>query len=92
MINNIILNTVVPMVFSFGSLHDRKGYQDKAIQWLETIPAENNGIIQKFTEAGIITRTAFDTQSILELKSMYCDNRRCLDCAIGNSLLKRNEG
>jgi hypothetical protein len=90
MINNIIVNTVVPIVFAFGYLQSKNGYKEKAIKWLEEIGAENNSLIEKFTRLGIISKNAFDTQSVLELKATYCDNRKCLDCAVGNSLLKGN--
>ena len=90
MVNNIIINTIVPIIFAFGDLHGKNMYKEKAIKWLEEISAETNSITEKFTKSGIISKNAFDTQSILELKNAYCDKRRCLDCAVGNSLLKRN--
>ena len=89
MVNNIIINTIVPAIFSFGYLHSQDSYEDKAVNWLEQICAENNSIVDKFIEAGISSRNALDTQAVLELKSAYCDKRRCLDCAVGSYLLNR---
>ncbi len=28
---------------------------------------------------------------LIELKTQYCDNRRCLECAIGNAILKSDK-
>jgi hypothetical protein len=89
MVNNIIINTIIPIVFAFGDLYQKSVYKEKAIKWLEEINAESNSITRHFAEAGVASKTAFDTQSILELKASYCDHRRCLDCAVGNALLKR---
>ena len=90
MVNNIIINTIIPVVFAFGHVQVRNYFKEKAIKWLEEISAEKNSITDRFTQLGITSKTAFDSQSILELKDVYCDKRRCLDCAIGNSILKRN--
>ena len=87
MVSNIIINTVVPVVFAFGFIQGKASYKERALQWLEEISAEKNRITGKFAELGICNKTAFDTQSLIELKYAYCDKRRCLDCAIGNSLL-----
>ena len=51
------------------------------------LAAEINSITEQFTRLGIIGKNAMDTQALLELKSDFCDKRRCLDCAIGNALL-----
>ena len=90
MANNIVINTIVPAIYAFGHLHEKTHYKDKALKWLEETTGDENTIIEKFRQVGIECKTAFDTQSILELKGLYCDKRRCLDCAVGNSILKRN--
>jgi len=37
---------------------------------------------------GLENRHAWDSQALIELKKAYCDARRCLECAAGNSLLR----
>lgn len=90
MVNNIIINSIVPVVFAFGHIQGGSLYKERALKWLEEISSEKNSITDGFTQLGITSKTAFDSQSILELKDYYCDKRRCLDCAVGNSILKRN--
>ncbi|MGZ5134576.1 MAG: DUF2851 family protein [Flavitalea sp.] len=90
MANNIVINTIVPAIYAYGHLQGRNSYKDKALKWLGEITGDENTIIEKFRQSGIACKTAFDTQAILELKDQYCDKRRCLDCAIGNSILKLN--
>lgn len=92
MMNNIIINTIVPIVFAFGDFYGKSFYKDKGLAWLGEISAENNSITRNFTEAGLTCKNAVDSQSVLELKKTYCDQRRCLDCAVGNALLKRTNG
>jgi hypothetical protein len=89
MINSIMMNTVVPIIFTYGKYHQMPAMQYKAVEWIENLPPESNGIITKFRNIGIPVKNASDTQSLIELKSQYCDNKRCLDCAIANAVLKK---
>jgi hypothetical protein len=88
MINNIIINTVVPMLFAYGNYHHEQKYKDKALQWLEQTEAEINSITKGFMMLNQENKAAYDSQALIELKNEYCDKKRCLDCAAGNYLLK----
>lgn len=88
--NNILINTIVPVLFAFGMHHKEQVYKDKAIKWLDELSSEKNAITRGFETLGFINKTALDSQSLIQLKNEYCNKKRCLDCAIGNSLLKRN--
>jgi hypothetical protein len=88
MINNILINTIIPLVFSYGLYHKEDKYKDKAIKWLEEIEAETNSITKGFNSIGQASKSSFDSQSYIQLKNEYCDHKRCLDCAIGNSLIR----
>ena len=88
MITNIIINTIVPVLFSYGMHNKNDHYVQKGLKWLENLPAENNLIIRNWELIGIKVRSASDTQALIELKSSYCDVKRCLDCAVGNWIVK----
>jgi len=88
MIDNIIINTIAPMLFAYGSYHNENNWKQKALQWLEETSAEINSITKSFQQLGIENKNAFDSQALIELKNEYCNKKRCLDCAVGNALLK----
>lgn len=88
MIDNIIINTIAPVLFAYGSYHKEQQYKDKALQWLESTAAEANNITKGFQRMGVDIRSAFDSQALIELKNEYCTKKRCLDCGVGNALLK----
>jgi hypothetical protein len=52
------------------------------------MPAEKNQPTAIFRQAGLLQQ-AYDSQAALHLRKQYCDARRCLECAIGNSLLRQ---
>lgn len=88
MIDNIIINTVCPVLFAYGNYHNEPKYKDKALNWLEQTAAEKNNITKGFQQLGIENKTAFDSQSLIELKNEYCNKKRCLECRVGNAILK----
>jgi hypothetical protein len=88
MIDEVLINTVCPILFSYGRQQGEQAYCDRALSWLAKIHAEDNSITNGFKSVGIHCASAFDSQALLELKSSYCNEKKCLDCAIGNSLLK----
>ena len=89
MVNNIIINTVAPMLFTYGQYHMEDAFKEKAISLLEQLPVEKNKICDGFARLGIKNQTAFDSQALIQLKNEYCDKKRCLDCMIGAKLLKQ---
>jgi hypothetical protein len=55
---------------------------------LEQISEENNSITNGFKILGIENKNAFDSQALIQLKNDYCNQKRCLECAVGNKLLR----
>jgi len=84
----LIINTIIPLKFLFQK---SRGEVDEEffLVLLKKMKPEKNSIISKFSEIGVSSKNAFDTQALLELKNNYCAPKRCLECAIGNTILKR---
>ena len=74
MIDNIVINTIVPLVFAYGLYHGEEQLKKKALQWLEQTSSEQNSIVEGFVRLGIPNGTAFDSQALIELKNQYCDS------------------
>jgi hypothetical protein len=90
MIDNLVTNTMAPVLFAYGSYYNEERYKTRALDWLEQVGAETNHITKDFMELGIENRNAFDSQALIELKNEYCNKKRCLECGVGNALLKAN--
>ena len=60
----------------------------EAYPHIEQITEENNSITKGFTSLGIENKNAFDSQALIQLKNEYCNQKRCLECAVGNKLLR----
>ncbi len=87
-INTILINTIVPFLFVYGKQKDNEKYVERALKFLEQTEGEKNSIITKWKVLGISAETAYSTQALLQLKNEYCTNKKCLNCSVGNYLLK----
>lgn len=87
LIDLMIINTIIPLKFKYqqtlGVVET-----DKILELATQLKAEKNAIIEKFGELKIKSNNAFETQALLQLKKEYCAELRCLECKIGNSILK----
>lgn len=87
----IIINTVIPFLFAYGALRNDEAIKDKALMFSEKVPAESNSIISKWGERGIKAVSSRESQALLQLRTKYCLKRKCLQCRIGDSVLKMKE-
>lgn len=86
--NILIINAVAPVLFAYGKYKDDENCAERALKLLQNSAPEENAIIKKWKQLGQQPKDAFATQALLQLKNEYCDSFRCLDCAVGNSILK----
>lgn len=90
MIENICINTVIPVLFCYGQVMQDATTIEKAMDFLMQLPAEANKEIRFWKQLGVKMQHAGDTQAMLELRKQYCNQKRCLDCALGHAILNRN--
>jgi len=86
--NGLIINTLIPVLFEYGENSGKNFLKDKALEWLDKLPAEQNSVVSGWAKMGIPADSAFETQALIHLKSRYCDLKRCLHCHIGSKLVK----
>ncbi len=91
MIQNIIINTIIPVLYAYGWYNNNELYKLKALQWIECLLPEKNNITTGFQQLEIKNKSAYDSQALIQLKNKYCNLKRCLECAIGNQILKLRE-
>jgi len=91
MIDNITINTIIPVLFSYGHHRKEDSYKIKAIQWLQELKAEKNNITKQWEQYSIEHKNAFDSQAFIQLTNQYCNKKNCLSCAVGNKILKYQE-
>ena len=84
----IVINVIIPLKFNYLK-RSNVAFDEEGFDLLRQIKSEKNAIVDKFAELGVVSGSAFDSQSLLQLKSNYCAKKRCLYCAIGMRVLKK---
>jgi hypothetical protein len=87
-IRTLIINTVIPFLFVYGKARGKDDFCTRAIDLLESLPAEKNAILARWEETGVRNADAFTSQALLQLNNEYCQPKRCLKCAIGNKIVR----
>lgn len=88
-IDLLIINTIIPIQFAYSNIMG-ESFSEDLIALLNEVSPEKNSIIEKFESFGISAKNAFDTQTLIQLKNEYCNQKACLRCAVGMELLRNN--
>jgi hypothetical protein len=89
-VENLIINTVTPLLFAYGMHKDSEELKEKALEFLTLLKPEKNSITRKWVALGIMSDSAFDSQALIELHNNYCLKKRCLQCTIGAEVINRD--
>jgi hypothetical protein len=85
---NLLINSVVPLLVAYSKAKDDSRLMERAVEILQHLPAEVNKITKLWAGLGISVKSAFDSQALIEQYNNLCQKRQCLNCAVGASLLK----
>lgn len=88
-IDNLLINAIAPMLFFYGKLMGNNYYTENALKLLQDTASEKNHIINGFLNLGVKAYSSFDSQALIHLNNFYCNQKKCLNCAIGIKILKQ---
>ena len=87
-IDVLLINNIAPFLYTYGKLRGDESLKDRSLILLEKVKSEKNTIIDGWKELGFTAKSAADSQALIQLKTTYCDLKKCAACAVGNSILK----
>lgn len=87
---SLAINIIVPLIYLNARFYSRDGSMKQALDLLRSLPAENNHIVRKFEGLGIPVSNAGETQAMIHMKKKFCDKKKCLDCGIGQHLIRNS--
>ena len=90
-IDLLLINTIIPLKFAY-SRYTGKPMEEELLELMQAVKPEKNSVVEKFEQLRPGTlQNALDSQALLQLKKYYCEKNRCLECALGSSLLQRSK-
>lgn len=87
-INGILINAIIPFCYAYGNHKNIERLLSNSFIWLSQIQKEENKLIKKYTNLGFRNTNAYESQGILGLYDLYCKEKKCLDCMLGNHILE----
>lgn len=87
--NLIIINTVIPFLYTYGLHKADERMCERAGRFLEELKAEDNHIVRSWSNAGLPVASAADSQALIQLQKEYCDKKKCLYCRFGFEYLRK---
>ncbi|MDR0712295.1 MAG: DUF2851 family protein [Prevotellaceae bacterium] len=87
-VERIAANFVAPMLFAYGKNRSQEALCEVAVELLEHIAPEQNAQIEGWKSMGVKPQSMFESQALLHLKQAYCDQKKCLQCTIGQQILQ----
>lgn len=86
-IDLLLINTIIPLQYCYQKQNGIDNHED-ILKLIQEIKSEKNGIVDKFQSLKPVSISAMESQALLQLKNLYCDKNKCLQCVIGNNILK----
>ena len=87
-IDLLLINTVIPLKHCHA-IRQGKDISEEIILLANSISPEENSIVRKYKMLANLGSSALESQALLQLKNSYCEKNKCLQCSIGNNLLKQ---
>jgi hypothetical protein len=87
-IQNLVINSVIPIIYAYGLSTGIEKYKEIALGWLKELNPESNSIISEFENHKVFASDAAESQGLLELHQNYCSKAKCFECRIGKKLLE----
>ena len=87
-IDLLLINTIIPIKFSYAK-QKGEAINNQLIEIIRAIGSEKNSVIDGFNSLKSISKSALESQALIQLKTEYCNKHQCLKCAVGNSLLNK---
>ncbi len=86
----IVSNTIVPLSVIYHRFHGKENLSEIIELGLTSISPEHNRITKVFEGYGWRNEHALQSQGMIELKKYYCNQQKCLHCAVGNHILGKH--
>ncbi len=81
-VEKVLLNVVFPYQYAYHRYRNQTEQAERALSFYEMLPAEDNGIIRQWQQAGQIVLTAANSQALLQLTATQCTPKQCEQCLL----------
>ena len=87
-IDVLLINAVLPFIFFYAKSNGLDKIKDIVLTLYTQLKSEQNRYVKFWSNNNILSKSAYDSQSLLELSTELCLNKKCLECEIGLRVLR----
>ncbi len=91
-IDGILINSIIPLIFTYGKSKANHSFCERALVFLEELKPENNQKVNGWKMFNVEAANAKESQALLHLRINYCELNKCLQCKIGHKILTTSNG
>lgn len=84
----LLINALLPLQFQYKKSRGDQSFENVLLVY-EQLKPEANAVVQLFERHHLNIQSAYDSQAYKQLKTHYCDFKKCTSCAIGHYLLNK---
>jgi hypothetical protein len=88
---SIIINSVVPFQFAYAKHNANESLEQKAISLWQKMHAEQNRYTRLYMSHGFEISSSLESQGAIEQHRFFCKEGRCLQCPVGNYIMKNHQ-
>lgn len=82
-----IINFVAPLLNAYGTVTKNDEIRDWSIETLLLTPQEINLYTKPWTQNGFVSKSAFQSQGLIQIVSVLCTKGKCENCPIGAHMI-----
>ena len=82
----LMINTIIPLKFCYQRYQGNVN-NESLLKMMMSIKKEENSIVTNFRKLNVSIKDAKESQSYIQLYNEYCIKGKCLECAVGASLM-----
>ena len=90
-VDGLLLNAVLPILILDADVREDERARTRVLEVFERLPAADDETTRTYRAAGFEAASAVDAQGLVQLRRAFCEPGRCLECAIGQHVLDREE-
>lgn len=88
-IDLLLINTIIPITFCYARKLGKEN-EETFLTLMRQLQPEANNLVARYHSCGIApAASALESQALVQLYQTYCSKNACLQCAIGERLLRQ---
>lgn len=83
------INVAAPLLFFYAQESGNERLKERAITSMHAIVPEENETTRFFSEHGVHCTSAAHSQALIQLRTNYCNHKKCVLCNIGRTIIAK---